>query len=120
MMYIMKKVSSILFIVFCFATPAISFGQAEWKERTYEHVLTSRDGHAGEFVWKMQRADKISGKSESVSSLQVSTADWLPAIVPGTVLNSLVYNNVYVESILGWLMLSIFKVFLPAFIVELN
>lgn len=81
--------------------PVMSFGQAIWEERPYECVLASRDGHSGDFVWKMQKADQISEKSEAISSLQISTSDWLPAIVPGTVLNSLVYNKVYPEPYYG-------------------
>ncbi len=35
------------------------------------------------------------------STSKVSTDDWMPAIVPGTVLNSLVYNGVYPEPYYG-------------------
>jgi len=49
--------------------------------------LDSKDGHGGIASWEMKRAD--------------DNSEWMPAIVPGTVLNSLVYNNVYPEPYYG-------------------
>ncbi len=78
-----------------------SFAQNVMKERKFEQVLTSKEGHQGSFTWKMKKAGDISAKTEDVSTSKVSTADWMPAVVPGTVLNSLVYNNVYPEPYFG-------------------
>jgi hypothetical protein len=80
---------------------AVMSAQNVRKERRYHHTLTSVDGHRGEFVWKMQRADRTGVRSEDVSTGQISTADWMPAVVPGTVLNSLIYNKVYPEPYYG-------------------
>ena len=48
--------------------------------------LDSKDVHNGTQVWEMSRDGKTG---------------WMPAIVPGTVLNSLVYNKIYPEPISG-------------------
>ena len=44
-------------------------------------VLSSRDGHGGEYDWKMRRAGEVHSKAEDVSTPKVSTDDWIPAIV---------------------------------------
>lgn len=99
----MRRVS-VFFIAFLFILSLVPTGlsaQTVLKERHYNHVLTSTDGHNGGFEWKMQRAGDVKAKSEDVSTQKVSTTGWLPAIVPGTVLNSLVYNKVYPEPYYG-------------------
>jgi len=90
-------------LIFILSIVAISFfaQEAAIKERYYNHVLTSVEGHSGKFVWKMKKADELTVKSEDISTDKVNTSDWLPAIVPGTVLNSLVYNKVYPEPYYG-------------------
>jgi mannosylglycoprotein endo-beta-mannosidase len=70
-------------------------------EREYRQVLKSVEVHQGRFVWKMKKAMEITAKTEDISTLNVSTDGWLPAIVPGTVLNSLVYNKIYPEPYFG-------------------
>ncbi|MDR2953519.1 MAG: glycoside hydrolase family 2 [Prevotella sp.] len=77
------------------------FAQNVLKEREFKQVLISKDGHQGTFTWKMKKAGDISTKSEDISTEKISTSDWLPAVVPGTVLNSLVYNNIYPEPYFG-------------------
>ncbi len=88
-------------IVCCLLFAGSAFSQQVLKERDYQQVLTSSDGHSGNFVWKMKKAGDIPAKTEEVSTLNVSMNDWMPAIVPGTVLNSLVYNKVYPEPYFG-------------------
>lgn len=63
--------------------------------------LDSKDGHEGAFVWKMKKAGEITEPSEALSRSGYATDGWIPAIVPGTVLNSLVYNRVYPEPYYG-------------------
>lgn len=92
----MKKIILILFFF-----PIALQAQNVLKDRYYKHTLTSVNGHNGGFVWKMKKADQITTRSEDISSSKVSTEEWLPAIVPGTVLNSLVYNKVYPEPYYG-------------------
>lgn len=92
----MKKFLFILFLI-----PITFYAQNVHKERSYNHVLTSTDGHNGKFVWKMKKAIDINTRSEDISTDKVETVDWLSAIVPGTVLNSLVYNKIYPEPYYG-------------------
>lgn len=92
----MRKLLLILFF-----TPFILFAKNVQKERHYTSTLTSIDGHNGGFQWRMIRADQTGVRSEDVSTNKVNTKSWLPAIVPGTVLNSLVYNKIYPEPYFG-------------------
>lgn len=81
--------------------PLTLSAQTPLQERTFEQRFTSADGHGGAFVWKMKRADEVGVRSEEVSAAGLDTQDWMPAVVPGTVLNSLVYNGVYPEPYYG-------------------
>jgi len=88
-------------LLFLFFIPIAFTAQNVQKERVYNHVLTSTDGHNGKFVWKMKKAGELHERSEDISTGKITVADWLPAIVPGTVLNSLVYNKIYPEPYYG-------------------
>lgn len=90
-----------IFLLVLLVIPWIAPGQTARKEREYIHTLTSAEGHGGRFAWKMKRADEVGVRSEEVSTEKTQTQDWLPAVVPGTVLNSLVYNEVYPEPYYG-------------------
>ena len=89
---------SVLFLLFF---PLILSAQGVLKERCYNQTLTSVDGHHGAFVWKMKKAGDVNVRSEDVSTEKTNTHNWMPAVVPGTVLNSLVYNKVYPEPYYG-------------------
>lgn len=91
----------ILFLGITICCSCLCYGQEVTTERAYNAVLSSHDGHKGQFSWKMKKADDLKVKTEDVSTSKVSTDDWMPAIVPGTVLNSLVYNGVYPEPYYG-------------------
>lgn len=77
------------------------WGQDVYQERKYIDILNSVEQHGGSYEWKMKKAKDVSVKIEDISTLKVETADWMSAIVPGTVLNSLVYNQVYPEPYWG-------------------
>jgi beta-galactosidase/beta-glucuronidase len=49
----------------------------------------------------MYKAGDVKEAAEKVSQPGYQTQQWMPAIVPGTVLNSLVYNKVYPEPYYG-------------------
>lgn len=51
--------------------------------------------------WQLQFAGKTSQKAEEISSINYTTKDWLAAIVPGTVLTSLVNDGVYPDPLYG-------------------
>ena len=72
--------------------------QAKVQERIW---LDSRIGHDGDYHWKMFKAQEIADSGENISRTGYPMDKWLPAIVPGTVLNSLVYNRKYPEPYYG-------------------
>ena len=63
--------------------------------------LDSKDGHNGSFTWQMHKADETKDPAEKISQPGYQTGQWMPAIVPGTVLTSLVHNKVYPEPYYG-------------------
>ncbi len=63
--------------------------------------LDSKDGHEGMSEWKMKKAGDVKESAELVSSVEYASDGWMSAIVPGTVLNSLVHNDVYPEPYYG-------------------
>ena len=63
--------------------------------------LDSREVHGGNFNWVMKRSAELSVTPEEISRPGFATIGWMPAVVPGTVLNSLVYNKQYPEPYYG-------------------
>jgi len=63
--------------------------------------LDSKEFHGGSFSWVMKKASEISSAAEDLSRPGYTIQNWMPAIVPGTVLNSLVYNKKYPEPYYG-------------------
>ena len=63
--------------------------------------LDSEIGHQGDYQWKMIKAGDATDPGEKISLSNYATTNWMPAIVPGTVLNSLVYNQKYPEPYYG-------------------
>lgn len=93
----MTRILLLLILLAPLAAPA----QSALKERETICTLTSKEGHGGQFDWKMKRADEVGVRSEEVSSAELPTEGWLPAVVPGTVLNSLVHDGIYPEPYYG-------------------
>jgi mannosylglycoprotein endo-beta-mannosidase len=63
--------------------------------------LRSQDVYHGSSFWKMKKASDVRVSGDVVSKVYYNTTNWLPAIVPGTVLNSLVCNKIYPEPYFG-------------------
>jgi hypothetical protein len=63
--------------------------------------LQSSAGHKGAYRWEMKKAGDINSSGEEISSIGYHPIGWQPAIVPGTVLSSLVANKVYTEPYYG-------------------
>lgn len=63
--------------------------------------LDSRQGSGGGFDWRMMKAGDVDELPEKISRTTYNDSRWLPAIVPGTVLNSLVHNGIYPEPYYG-------------------
>ena len=94
------------FRIFCFALLCLSFGLATAQPANYAFdpnriYLDSKEGHGGTAAWAMKKAGDVSLPAEQLSMPGKTTTDWMPAIVPGTVLNSLVFNKVYPEPYYG-------------------
>lgn len=70
-------------------------------EREMLFSLTSAEGHGGSSEWMMKKASDVKAEAEKLSVAGWSDEGWMPAIVPGTVLNSLVHNKVYPEPYYG-------------------
>ena len=51
--------------------------------------------------WKMERADKVTAPASELCSPQFDASAWMKAVVPGTVLTSLVENGVYPDPYYG-------------------
>ena len=80
---------------------------AAWSQPANMHrptdriYLDSRDVHNGPSLWLMKQASEVSEAGETLSLPSFDTSGWMSAVVPGTVLNSLVYNGVYPEPYYG-------------------
>ena len=92
----------IIFILFAVGFTCLIQGQIPnyYKEQNRIY-LDSKEKHAGAFSWRMKKAVEVKVSSEVLSKPDYKEDDWMPAIVPGTVLNSLVYNKVYPEPYYG-------------------
>jgi hypothetical protein len=64
-------------------------------------VLDSRKGHDGQYDWKMCRAGDVRSTAKQVSTQGFDDDSWQQAVVPGTVLTSLVANGVYPDPYYG-------------------
>ena len=63
--------------------------------------LSSQAVHEGGYPWRMMKADEVDAGGEQISTVGYAVDNWMEAVVPGTVLNSLVYNKVYPEPYYG-------------------
>ncbi len=85
-------------IIHCALAQESKFG--EFIERPVI-VLTSKTEQTKNRAWQMARADKTGVSGDKISQPNFQSNGWSPAIVPGTVLNSLVANRVYPEPYFG-------------------
>lgn len=69
--------------------------------RPGEVRLRSTAVHAGDCSWRMQQIGQAHDEGATISAPGYVNADWREAIVPGTVLNSLVHAGVYPEPYFG-------------------
>ncbi len=92
--FLLKKIASSL-LMLCVALSAFAQG------RDYLFALKSSEGHNGDYDWVMKKASEVTERAEDISRDGCQDEGWSPAIVPGTVLNSLVNNGVYPEPYFG-------------------
>ncbi|KAA6348383.1 Exo-beta-D-glucosaminidase [termite gut metagenome] len=97
----MKKILSFV-LAFSFLSPCLTRGVAINNAKDDDRIwLDSREFHQGNYDWRMMKAGDVIAPAEKLSLPGFDTSNWMPAIVPGTVLNSLVYNKVYPEPYYG-------------------
>ncbi len=63
--------------------------------------LRSAAGYHGQYNWQMMKVKDAGANGKKISSPNYKPTGWQPAIIPGTVLNSLVANKVYPEPYYG-------------------
>lgn len=63
--------------------------------------LGSKEKHGGTAVWQMKKATETTASAETLSAPGYEDSGWMPAVIPGTVLTSLVHNKVYPEPYYG-------------------
>jgi hypothetical protein len=64
-------------------------------------VLDSEKGHKGDYDWRMCRAGDVRAAAKDISTPGFNVSSWQGAIVPGTVLTSLVADGVYPDPYYG-------------------
>lgn len=98
----MSRVTRLLFIVI--ATIQLLHSNAQQADfemsPSAEQSVFLKPGKNSGTAWYMEKAGKA-GPGEVVSSISYKPDGWLPAIIPGTVLNSLVHNKVYPNPYFG-------------------
>ena len=95
--------NALTFAILLLVATATAAGQMPVNDvRASEHIWLDSDiTHQGGYQWKMKKAGDVADAGEQLSLPDYPTTDWMPAIVPGTVLNSLVYNKMYPEPYYG-------------------
>ncbi|HEX3007428.1 MAG TPA: beta galactosidase jelly roll domain-containing protein, partial [Bacteroidales bacterium] len=63
--------------------------------------LRSLKEYNGLASWKIRKCSEVKEDGSAISKAGYNAVGWLPAIVPGTVLNSLVSNGIYPEPYFG-------------------
>ncbi|MDR1096593.1 MAG: glycoside hydrolase family 2 [Tannerella sp.] len=95
-----KLLNSILFFFFLF--PLLSKSEpVDYAVNDRYIRLDSKEVHQGICEWKMIRSGDETASAEKLSMPEFDAGKWLTAIVPGTVLNSFVYNKKYPEPYYG-------------------
>lgn len=102
-MNISSWAKALTFVLLLFSYSTVVTGQTQVNDaRCSERIWLDSDiTHNGGYQWKMMKAGDVTDPGEKVSLSDYPTTNWLPAIVPGTVLNSLVYNQKYPEPYYG-------------------
>lgn len=95
----MKKILVTALVLFTgYMLPA----QVKNNERNQQHIyLDSKQEHNGLAVWKMKKSAEEKERAEAISQTGFVETAWMPAIVPGTVLFSLVHNKIYPDPYFG-------------------
>lgn len=84
-------------------TAAVMAQKAHLSARSSDQsvFLSSGSTSKANYQWKFKKVTELQAAPEKLSSATYAASDWKPAIIPGTVLNSLVANKVYPEPYFG-------------------
>ncbi len=100
-MYNLIKTLFSVFVLFCCSTIVAGQDTMNHTRDSQRLWLDSKITHNGDYQWKMIKAGDVTDAGEKISLPDYQTDKWLSAIVPGTVLNSLVYNQKFPEPYYG-------------------
>ena len=100
-MYNFIKILFSIYLLCIYTTVSIGQNRINNSRNVQRIWLDSEIAHQGDYQWKMIKAGDATDPGEKISLSNYATANWMPAIVPGTVLNSLVYNQKYPEPYYG-------------------
>lgn len=89
----MKKL--ILIICSLFSMIALNAQPDNYYKDSRKIYLDSKEMHQGAYEWLMMKVGDVNVQAEQISTIDFSPVGWMPAVVPGTVLRSLIYNKVY-------------------------
>lgn len=96
----MRHLVAALFIIIGMGAHAQQRGLSK-SSSPYSFFLTSSSKHGAAYKWQIERANKVTGDGSVISTSGYATGNWLQGVVPGTVLTSLVQNNVYPDPYYG-------------------
>lgn len=101
--FVNYKIKILLLVLFLLSTSAQKslLMASEKKESPSILILSTHADNGSGYHWKAKRVNELNVGGEEVSLATFNTETWQPAIVPGTVLNSLVANGEFAEPYFG-------------------
>lgn len=98
-----KRILKLLFylLVFFWKLSDAQTAMSLMRPSAHQSVfLRSKELYYGGYDWRIRKVNQTDS-GQVVSSRAYNAAGWLPAVVPGTVLNSLIYNKKYPDPYYG-------------------
>jgi len=99
----MKRQYKLLLILVGFSNTLLSQNSDKLSKPSSpsSFFLRSKKGYDGSYDWKIKKVSEVKESGGVVTSSTFKDTGWYNAIVPGTVLNSLVSNGIYPEPYFG-------------------
>ncbi len=100
----LRSVAALVVLAAFAGSPPAGLGQGTYSRQDrpeammrgpFERVASLND------LWYLQSSEKVKGAGEQISKPGFKIESWYPAIVPSTVLGTLVQNNVYTDIFVG-------------------
>ena len=104
---ILRSAAALVVLATLIGSPPAGLGQGTYSRQDrpepgsmmmrgpFERVASLND------LWYLQSSEKVKGTGEQISKPGFKIESWYPAIVPSTVLGTLVQNNVYTDIFVG-------------------